>query len=158
MSLLLALAQVYTRILKTIGAGDNQAFSYTAQWKHQKVLLVLQYSTSNARSYINIQVDWVIGSVMVSINIIPRMAVCLLLFYVLSTSKVISGWVPTCDRTHPWQLYSAAPLGNQATSTMTQYPTQSHFPDTKLTTLRPMLIIPNICLENDKYQLYKSLV
>ena len=34
-----------------------------------------------------------------------------LLFYVLSTSKVISGWVQTCDNAHSWWLYSAASLG-----------------------------------------------
>ena len=27
----------------------------------------------------------------------------------------------TCDSAHSWQLYSAAPLGDQATSTMTYY-------------------------------------
>ena len=50
------------------------------------------------------------------------MDVCLL-SYVLATSKVISGRVSTCDSVHSWQLYSAAWLGDQATSTMTWYPT-----------------------------------
>ena len=27
---------------------------------------------------------------------------CLLLFYILATSMLISGWVPTCDSTHSW--------------------------------------------------------
>ena len=45
------------------------------------------------------------------------MVVCLLWLYVLAMSKVISGWVPTCDSWHSWRLYSAAPLGNQAAST-----------------------------------------
>ena len=40
--------------------------------------------------------------------------VCLL-FYVLTTSKVISGWVPTCDSSHSLQLYSDIPLEDQAT-------------------------------------------
>ena len=57
--------------------------------------------------------------------------VCLLLFYVLATSKVISGRLPTYDSAHSWRLYSVAPLENQASSTMTWYPTQSYYPDTK---------------------------
>ena len=28
--------------------------------------------------------------------------VCLLLYYILATSKVISGWIPTYDRAHSW--------------------------------------------------------
>ena len=58
--------------------------------------------------------------------------VSLLLFYVLATSKVISGWVPTCDSAHSSWLYGAA-LGNQAVNSMTWYPTQSHYPDSDLT-------------------------
>ena len=38
---------------------------------------------------------------------------CLLLFYVLATSKVISVWGPTCDSALSWRLYSAS-LGHQA--------------------------------------------
>ena len=53
------------------------------------------------------------------------MIVCLLFFYVLATSKVISGRVLTCDSAHSWELYSAASVGNQATSTMIRFPTQS---------------------------------
>ena len=33
---------------------------------------------------------------------------CLLRFYILTTSKVISVWVSACDRAHSWWLYSAA--------------------------------------------------
>ena len=40
-------------------------------------------------------------------------------FYVLSTSKAISGWAPTCSSMHSWQLHSAALLGYQTTSTLT---------------------------------------
>ena len=40
--------------------------------------------------------------------------VCLLEFYVLATSTVISGWVPTCDSEHSQRLYSAAPLISQS--------------------------------------------
>ena len=48
-----------------------------------------------------------------------RLDVCLLLFYSLATSKVISGPIPTydCDSVNSWRLYSAAPFGNLATST-----------------------------------------
>ena len=30
----------------------------------------------------------------------PELFVCVLLFYDLETSRVISGWVPTCDSAH----------------------------------------------------------
>ena len=53
-----------------------------------------------------------------------------LLFYILATSNVISGWVLTCSSAHSWRLYSAVPLGNQAARTMIWYPPQSHYPDT----------------------------
>ena len=56
-----------------------------------------------------------------------------LLFYVLATCKVISAQVLTCNSAHSWQLYSAAPLGDQATNTMTWYPKQSHYPDAEPT-------------------------
>ena len=42
----------------------------------------------------------------------------LLLVYVLATSKVISGRVPTCDSAQSWRLYNTAPLGDQAVSIM----------------------------------------
>ena len=62
-------------------------------------------------------------------------------FYDLATSKAISGRVPTCDDADSFSLFSAAPQGNQATSTITQYPTQSHYPDTDITNPCPMLLI-----------------
>ena len=43
-----------------------------------------------------------------------RVKVCLLLLYVLVTSKVISVRTPTWDRAHSWRLNGAASLGNQA--------------------------------------------
>ena len=43
-------------------------------------------------------------------------------------NKFISGRVPTADHAHSWWLYSAATLGDQVASTMTWYPTQSHYP------------------------------
>ena len=74
--------------------------------------------------------------------------VCLLSSYVLVTSKVISGWVPTCDSVHSWWLCSAAPLGNQAISTMTRYPTQLHYPI--LISPCPILIMLSTWLGSDK--------
>ena len=58
--------------------------------------------------------------------------VCFLLFYILATCTVLSGWVPTCHSVHSRWLYSAASLGQQATSIITCYSTQSHYPDTEL--------------------------
>ena len=37
----------------------------------------------------------------------------LLAFYILAMSKVISGWVPTCDSALSWRLYSAVPTGRR---------------------------------------------
>ena len=37
--------------------------------------------------------------------------VCLLLFYILAPSKVISGLVPTCDSAHACKLFSRCPTG-----------------------------------------------
>ena len=48
-------------------------------------------------------------------------------------------------------LHSAAPLENQAISTMTQYPSQSHYADTD-----PTLIMSSARLGNNKDQFYKS--
>ena len=53
------------------------------------------------------------------------LSIGLLLFSVLATSEVISGWIPSCDSAHSWWLYSAASLGHQATGTMTCYLTLS---------------------------------
>ena len=84
--------------------------------------------------------------------------VCLLLLYILATSEVISGRVPTCDSAHSRRLYSATQLGNQAVSTMTWYPTQSHYHNTDLTSPCPILIMPSTWLGSDKYQFDKSLI
>ena len=75
-----------------------------------------------------------------------------LLFYVLATSKIITGWAPTCGSVHSWWLYSAAPLGNQVTSTMTWYLTQSYYPDTKPTSPFHILIMSSALLGSNKYQ------
>ena len=55
------------------------------------------------------------------------------------TSKVISGQVLICDSVHSW------PLGEQAASTMTWYPTQSHYHDPEPC---PIIIV---WLGSDKY-------
>ena len=65
--------------------------------------------------------------------------------YVLATSKVLSRYAPTFDSPHLWQLYSAAPLGQQATSTMSWYPTE-------LTNPCVILVIPNTRIGSNKYQ------
>ena len=67
--------------------------------------------------------------------------VSFLSFYILATSKVIPRQEPTCDGVHSWQPYSAAPLGDHTTSTMTQYHTQSHYPATVLINPCPNLIL-----------------
>ena len=81
----------------------------------------------------------------------------LLEFYVLATFN-ISGWVPTYDSMHSSWLYSAAPLRDQATITMTWYPTESHYPDTEPTSPCPILKLPSTRLGSYNYQLYKSLL
>ena len=74
-------------------------------------------------------------------NHFSPMCVCPLLgFHVLATFKVISGQVPTCDNAHSWWLYSIAPLGVRAASTMPWYITQSHYYGTEPTSPRPTLI------------------
>ena len=65
---------------------------------------------------------------------------CLLLFYILSTSKVISGQVLTCNIAHSLRLSSTVPLGGKDTGTMTQYPTQSYCHVTLLINGCPILI------------------
>ena len=49
------------------------------------------------------------------------------------------------------QLHCAAPLENQATSTMIKYPTQLHYPATEPTSPCPILIMPSAWLGSDKY-------
>ena len=73
-------------------------------------------------------------------------------FYILATSKVISVWALTCDSAHSWELYSAVRLGDQTASTMTRYPTQSHYPDTEPTSPCLTLIMLSACLGSNKYQ------
>ena len=73
-----------------------------------------------------------------------------LVFYILETSKVISGWAPTCDNVHTnGNFYSAAPLGNQ--TAVTQYPTQSHYPATEPTSHCTIQLMLSAKLGSDKY-------
>ena len=53
-----------------------------------------------------------------------HVSICLLLFYVLATSNVISEGVPTSDSARSGRLWRAALLGHQAAGTITCYPTQ----------------------------------
>ena len=78
---------------------------------------------------------------------------CLLLFYIRTRSKVISRRAQTCDGVHACRVCSTATLGNLASSTMILYPTQSHYPETELTSSCPITIILSTWLESDKYHL-----
>ena len=75
---------------------------------------------------------------------------CLLRLLVPTTSKVISGWVPTYDNAHLWWHYSAATLGDHIVGTMTRYPTQSYYPDTEWTRLYPVPLMLSARLSHDK--------
>ena len=70
------------------------------------------------------------------------------------TSRWGEVMVPTCNSMHSWLLYtySAASLGYQAASTMTCYPTQSHYPDIERTSHFPILIMLSAKLGSDKCQ------
>ena len=74
-------------------------------------------------------------------NSVAESVGCLLEFYILATSQVMSGWVSPIDGAYSWWFYSAVPLGNQTASTMTWYPTQSHYPSTVLTSLYTILFV-----------------
>ena len=71
------------------------------------------------------------------------------MFSILATSKVISEQVSTCTSAHSWRLYSVAPLGDQAATTMTWHPIQSHYAES--TNPCFILIIPSIWRGCDKY-------
>ena len=55
-------------------------------------------------------------------------------------------------------IIAAVPLINQAIGTMTQYSTQSHYPDTDWAMQCPILLMMNARVGTDKYQFYKSCV
>ena len=72
-------------------------------------------------------------------------------FYVLATSTVILGRVATYNSAR-LLLYSAAPMGDQAVSTMIRVATQSHEPDTELTSHYTTLIMPSTSVVTGKHQ------
>ena len=63
-----------------------------------------------------------------------------IILYPNNISKIISERVLTCDS---GKLNSAAQLGDEATDTMTQYPTESHYHHTLLTSHCPIILIPS---------------
>ena len=76
---------------------------------------------------------------------------CLLEASVLATSKVI--WsMPSCDSVYSLWLYSAAPLEDQAASTMSWYVTQSHYPVTEPTSPCPNLIMLRVWLVSHMFK------
>ena len=79
-------------------------------------------------------------------------------FYILLTSKVISGRVQTCNSVHSWWFYSAAPLSHQAANTMTWYLTQWHYTDTELTSPCLILLMQSTKLGSEKYQFGRPLI
>ena len=67
--------------------------------------------TSNVRKR---NLSWIVPSHMnESATPTDCVFVYLLLFYILATSKVISGWTATCDSLHSWWLYSATTQKDQ---------------------------------------------
>ena len=69
-----------------------------------------------------------------------------------------SGWTPTCDSAHSWQLYSATLLGNQTVGVMTWYRTRSHYPDIGANQSLPYCINAECQAVSYKYQFDKWLV
>ena len=72
--------------------------------------------------------------------------------YFLSSEQI-----STCDSPHSWRFYSAAPLADQATYTMTQFPIQSDYLDTELTSPCPTLVMPNTRLGRNAHRFCKFL-
>ena len=77
----------------------------------------------------------------------------LLVFYIVATSTVILGWVLTCNSAHSWRIYSPAPLGDQAASTMTWHLTLPHYPDIGPISPCHILIMMSAWLGSDKHKL-----
>ena len=78
--------------------------------------------------------------------------------YILVACNGILGLEPTSDSAHSLELYTAAWLEDQASSTMTWSPTQSYYPDILLTSSCPILLMPRTKLRSHMYQFSKSLV
>ena len=91
-------------------------------------LSVLEYIACDAYASLVVEVKTAIQAVRLCCHLVSWWGL-FIFFNILETSTVISGWAPTCDSMRSWQYYSAAPMGNQTTSNMTQFPTQSHYPD-----------------------------
>ena len=79
-----------------------------------------------------------------------------LLFYVVTTSKVISGWIATCDGALSQIPFSSVTLGNQAVSTMTVYYTPNQF--LPYYNIAKHQIMPNTRLGSNIHNFCKSLV
>ena len=126
---------------------------YTTQWSSSNL-------ASCYKGAISLTIHWLFSHKYGSIShdLIGWLVGWLVEFYMLATSTVISGRVPTYDIGHSWWHYSAAPLGNQATSTMNWYRIQSHYPNTELTSPYLILLMPSARLRSDKYRFDKSLV
>ena len=84
--------------------------------------------------------------------------VCLLWSYFLATSKVISGMHQLVLLHTHGDFINAAPLGDQATGTMTRLPIQWHYSDTELSSPCFILVMSSIKLGSEKYQFCKSLL
>ena len=56
-----------------------------------------------------------------------------------------------------WQLNSDIPLDDQATSTMTWYHSQPHYPATDPTSFCPIVIMPNTWLGSNKSHFFKAI-
>ena len=82
----------------------------------------------------------------------------LLGLYILTTSKVISGQIQTCDSARVWRLYSTDSWGDQAISMVTQYLTQPHYPKAEQTIHCPIILINGECQARYKYKICKLLV
>ena len=74
-------------------------------------------------------------SILVGLFVVVFCCCYFVFVYSVATSTVTSGWAMTCDSAHSWPLYSAVPLGHQATNTMNWYPIQSQYPDAEPTNL-----------------------
>ena len=68
------------------------------------------------------------------------------------------GYCLTFDSAHSWERHISTPQGNQATVTISRYPTHSHYPDIETTSLCPILIMLSTRIGSDKNQFHKMLV
>ena len=125
-------------------------------WVQNTKLWTLNEMTATGGSRFNFS-SWFISKIYSVLQFKGRF-VCCIFFFILTTLKAISRRLPPCDGTQSWWICCAGPLRNQAASTITWYPHQSHYPNTEPNSPCPILIIPSTWLGSDKYQFYKSLV